>query len=182
MFVFFAAFSQHIYPSSTFKASYDSNTPEIFAGVVAATFVLVAVVFFVYDTFVQRRNTNLVHKAAQSNAIVTSLFPEHMRERLVEEKQQAQAAKKSSNLKSYLNNGTGAMGATNKPMADLFLETTVLFADISGFTAWSSVREPTQVFILLETIYQAFDMQVKEHRVFKVETVGDCYVGKFIKN
>ena len=29
-----------------------------------------------------------------------------------------------------------------------------MFGDISGFTAWSSTREPTQVFTLLETIYQ----------------------------
>ena len=32
-----------------------------------------------------------------------------------------------------------------------------MFADIVGFTAWSSAREPKQVFLLLETIYQEFD-------------------------
>jgi class 3 adenylate cyclase len=60
----------------------------------------------------------------------------------------------------------------------LFLpqECTVLFADISGFTAWSSTREPSQVFTLLETIYHEFDTIAKRRRVFKVETVGDCYV------
>jgi class 3 adenylate cyclase len=35
------------------------------------------------------------------------------------------------------------------PIADLFPHTTVLFADIVGFTAWSSEREPAQVFQLL---------------------------------
>jgi hypothetical protein len=35
------------------------------------------------------------------------------------------------------------------PIADLFPHTSVLFADIVGFTAWSSEREPTQVFQLL---------------------------------
>jgi class 3 adenylate cyclase len=63
-----------------------------------------------------------------------------------------------------------------KPIADLFPETTILFADISGFTAWSSTREPAQVFTLLETIYKAFDDIAKRRRVFKVETIGDCYV------
>ena len=38
---------------------------------------------------------------------------------------------------------------------------------IAGFTAWSSVREPTQVFILLETLYHAFDEIAKRRRVFK---------------
>ena len=51
-----------------------------------------------------------------------------------------------------------------------------MFADIAGFTAWSSVREPSQVFTLLETIYRAFDHIAKRRKVFKVETVGDCYV------
>ena len=36
-------------------------------------------------------------------------------------------------------------------VASFYPETTVMFADISGFTAWSSTREPTQVFLLLET-------------------------------
>lgn len=37
--------------------------------------------------------------------------------------------------------------------------------------AWSSVREPSDVFHLLETVYQAFDECAKRRRVFKVETV-----------
>jgi class 3 adenylate cyclase len=53
---------------------------------------------------------------------------------------------------------------------------TQLHRDIVGFTAWSSVREPCQVFTLLETVYHAFDEIAKRRRVFKVETVGDCYV------
>lgn len=51
-----------------------------------------------------------------------------------------------------------------------------IFADIAGFTAWSSEREPSQVFRLLETIYSAFDSIAKRLGVFKVETIGDCYV------
>lgn len=51
-----------------------------------------------------------------------------------------------------------------------------MFADIAGFTAWSSEREPCQVFKLLETLYSAFDAIAKRLGVFKVETIGDCYV------
>jgi class 3 adenylate cyclase len=50
----------------------------------------------------------------------------------------------------------------------------VLFS--SGFTAWSSTREPSAVFTLLEAIYSEFDSIAKRRRVFKVEVVGDCYV------
>ena len=38
------------------------------------------------------------------------------------------------------------------------------------------MREPCQVFILLETLYSAFDAIAKRRRIFKVETIGDCYV------
>jgi class 3 adenylate cyclase len=61
----------------------------------------------------------------------------------------------------------------------LFLCTKV--ADIAGFTAWSSIRDPHQVFTLLETVFQSFDVIAKRYGIFKVETVGDCYVGTSIQ-
>ena len=36
---------------------------------------------------------------------------------------------------------------SSQPIADLFPNTTVLFADIADFTAWSSQREPPQVLL-----------------------------------
>jgi class 3 adenylate cyclase len=48
--------------------------------------------------------------------------------------------------------------------------------DVVGFTKWSSSREPWQVFRLLETMYRVFDKTAKREAVFKVETIGDCYV------
>jgi len=63
-----------------------------------------------------------------------------------------------------------------KPMADFYPNTTILMCDIAGFTAWSSTRAPADVFRLLETIYGAFDDIARAEKVFKVETVGDCYV------
>lgn len=134
--------TQHIYPTTSFEDTYHSGTPEIFAVVVAFTFCMVAVVFYVYDVFVQRRNENLVSKAAQSNAIVSSLFPEHLRERLMEDKGEQQELSQSmhssrKSLKAFLHDGKNTeLGRQSKPMADLFLETTVMFADISGFTSW----------------------------------------------
>jgi class 3 adenylate cyclase len=38
------------------------------------------------------------------------------------------------------------------------------------------MREPAHVFTLLETIYFEFDQVALRRGVFKVETVGDCYV------
>ena len=134
-----------------------------------------AATFFIYDTLVQRRNEKIVMTAARSNAIVATMFPDTIRDRLL---LQNDSALNQGPLKSYLMNGSeaGSEIMSSKPLADLFLETTVIFADICGFTAWSSVRDPTQVFTLLEAVYKAFDDIANRRRVFKVETVGDCYV------
>ena len=51
-----------------------------------------------------------------------------------------------------------------------------MFADLVGFTAWSSDRQPEDVFLLLETLYERYDTIAKEFNIFKVETVGDCYM------
>ena len=59
-----------------------------------------------------------------------------------------------------------------KPIADLYPSATVFFADIAGFTSWSAEREPTQVFTLLETVYNEFDAIADNLGVFKVS--GRC--------
>lgn len=91
-------------------------------------------------------------------------------------------------LKNMLNQPTPSMAGSqdgdddsngllqDEPLADLYPEATILFSDIAGFTAWSSEREPAQVFTLLETLYGAMDKIAKRLGVFKVETIGDCYV------
>lgn len=59
----------------------------------------------------------------------------------------------------------------------LFLFNTLLtLLDIAGFTAWSADREPEQVFQLLEAFYAEFDALAVLMDVFKVETIGDCYL------
>jgi class 3 adenylate cyclase len=80
-------------------------------------------------------------------------------------------------VKQFLSNDMGLNNdLSTAPIADLFPNTTVLFADIAGFTAWSSQREPPQVFTLLETLYRSFDVIAGKLKVFKVETIGDCYM------
>jgi class 3 adenylate cyclase len=158
-------YSLTVYPTAEFQQSHESTAPLIYAAFVAGTFLLMIAAFVGYDLIVQRRNQKLVQNAARSNAIVTSLFPTNVRDRVVAQ------GKKDTETTSPLKGGM-----QNAPIADLHLESTIMFADVVGFTAWSSVREPVQVFTLLETLYGAFDKIAERRRVFKVETVGDCYV------
>lgn len=61
-------------------------------------------------------------------------------------------------------------------LPDLFVHTTVALIDICGFSSWSSVREPVQVFQFLELLYENFDRVATRSNVYKVETVGEMYV------
>jgi Adenylate and Guanylate cyclase catalytic domain len=74
--------------------------------------------------------------------------------------------------------GSSASSATSvgRPIQERFDPTTVLLADIAGFTSWCSQREPTQVFHLLESVFFAFDNLAKQLNVYKIETIGDWYV------
>jgi hypothetical protein len=157
-------------------------------------------VFFLYDRKVERRQVTVLHTAVRSSAIVSSLFPSEVRDRLYDnnaaastqpsndlspadrsETSKSPAKKRSSvasillpdttkgKLSSFLrdtqltsplvatssrNNDAGGQDVMNAstnpllvgaPIAELYPETTVLFADICGFTAWSSERHPAQV-------------------------------------
>ena len=182
----FCPFTLHVYPSDTMKAAYTSDLPIIFTVVTVLIFAFTSLVFCFYDYKVERRQQTVMQTAVRSTAIVSSLFPSAVRDRLYpaeEETSRDNWAGRSS--QSFRNGKTGPGKDANtegytalsgSPIAELYPDTTVLFADIAGFTSWSSARTPTQVFHLLETLYAAFDAIAKNRGVFKVETIGDSYV------
>jgi len=91
-------------------------------------------------------------------------------------KSTAMTANNQKLLKYFLSGRTEIDSSTHQPIADLFPHRTAMFVDIEVFTAWSSTREPAQVFILLQTVYQNFDTLATHCRVFKVKTIGDSHV------
>lgn len=175
-----------MYPTSDFFHSFHKNTPILFTLITLCTLLFVIGVFYLYDTFVERRNRKLILSAAHTNAIVSSMFPGHLRERVMAQNEDKVLGRgkhghqsKSSILRSLLEGGDDRdlnEDHREEAIADLFLQTTVTYMDIVGFTAWSSTREPSHVFSLLESLFRAFDKHAKKRHVFKVETVGDCYV------
>ena len=52
----------------------------------------------------------------------------------------------------------------------------VLYADLAGFTAFSSQVDASQVMAFLNEMFNTFDALCDPHCVCKVETIGDCYV------
>lgn len=283
-----------LYPDESLHQHYITNDPVMYAVVIAVVILFVSLVSLAYDLIVQRRMKRIIDAARSNKALLTSLYPDNVRERLVKEEQERnlRSPRRNSNDTigfisrrssgdnttqapttespgrkrevfggrrrhsgdsrrrnsgehlisdifhssvsgavtgvstavsgvstgvSTVVTGVGTMAGflvtplapsklrlrfllneednqknpndtvstqkseescppNEKPIADLFPHCTVLFADISGFTAWSSERQPEQVFTLLQEIFQAFDRLAKRRDVFKVETIGDCYV------
>lgn len=52
----------------------------------------------------------------------------------------------------------------------------MLFADIAGFTKYSSSVEPEEVVNMLRILFQNFDEFCQKLGVYKLFTIGDCYV------
>ena len=62
------------------------------------------------------------------------------------------------------------------PVADVIDNVTLLFADIVRFTDFSACHEPVEVVNLVSELFKRFDNSTKECSVYKVHTIGDCYV------
>jgi len=64
-----------------------------------------------------------------------------------------------------------------KRQVDEFDDVTLLFTDMVGFTAFSkNVKDPREVVNLLSKLFSRFDQLCEENKVYKVHTIGDCYV------
>lgn len=61
-------------------------------------------------------------------------------------------------------------------VTDRLEETTLLVADIVGFTSWSDNREPSEVIEMLSSMFSQFDKLCMKYRNYKVYTIGDCYI------
>lgn len=120
------------------------------------------------------KNTTTTTSAAQSMNNNSSSSSNNLLNALNASKTNGFTPLPKARLKNFLDHEghVEEMNSGSRPIADLFPSATVLFADISGFTAWSSEREPVQVFFLLESLYKAFDRIARRFGVFKVETVS----------
>jgi len=61
-------------------------------------------------------------------------------------------------------------------IAETYPATTVVFADIVGFTPWAQRTDPARVVALLDDLFSRFDMVAAEHGIEKIKTIGDAYM------
>lgn len=163
-----------IFPSQALENSFTTKQPMNFTMLVVSVFALCCMVFLAYDVFVEKRQRKVMAKAVQSTAVVNSLYPEAVRDRLFNQ------SNKDENSKDADNFARPSKKLRDEPeaqaIANLHDNCSVFFADIAGFTRWSDGRNPQDVLSLLESLYKEFDKIARRRRVFKVETIGDCYL------
>jgi adenylate cyclase len=61
-------------------------------------------------------------------------------------------------------------------IADIYPETTVLFADLAGFTPWARVTDPRHVVAALDELFSRFDRILAKAGMEKIKTIGDSYM------
>jgi class 3 adenylate cyclase len=208
----YCTFTVTMYPSTDMENQFISSNPIIIASFAVLIFLFTSMVFIIYDSKVEQRQNIVTNRAAKTSAVLSSLFPTAVRDKLLSQEdfdprsnnndnfdvvprtmsQQENVQHKDvlgstdgMNMNQDLNDDKIDVGNNYcalvkqkfaSPIADLYPDTTVFFADIRGFTAWSSSRSPVDVFILLEALYSEFDKIAQRRKVFKVETIGDSYV------
>jgi adenylate cyclase len=111
-----------------------------------------AVAFALLASFAQQRNTALTAvraEQAKSESLILNILPSAIAERLK---------------------------VGTQMIADHFDATTILFADVVGFTPLSERLPPAEVVGMLDQLFSRFDELVERHGLEKVKTVGDCYM------
>lgn len=61
-------------------------------------------------------------------------------------------------------------------IAESYPDTTVLFADLAGFTPWARQTDPARVVDFLDELFTRFDGLAAEFGVEKIKTIGDAYM------
>ncbi|KAG2488317.1 hypothetical protein HYH03_013167 [Edaphochlamys debaryana] len=110
--------------------------------------------------------------------LVEQLFPRHILQHITEDWIAGGAAEAAATADAR---GGGAsrwrpVVRDCNALATWHPEVTLLFADIKGFTPMCKQVEPRQVMELLNALFSRYDNNLDTYGVYKVETIGDCYV------
>ena len=95
----YCQYSLHMYPSLQLEEAYKSNMPILYTTIVVSVFFVAAMAFLIYDWVVQRHQVRVMARARRTNAIVSSLFPSNVRDRIIKDAEE-QAACDEKNKKS----------------------------------------------------------------------------------
>ena len=127
---------------------YLTSAPDIVQAVILGVLILLVCIFVTYDCVMEGGSNRVIETARRTNALVDTLFPAEVKKRLLE--RSAEKTRKVPTIQSpklmlqnmlgpaeeFLVDGSDANGGYSdqgdEPIADLFPDASVLFADIAG--------------------------------------------------
>lgn len=167
----FLNYTLRVYPTTEFEEIFLNGEAATEAIGISIIFAIAISIFILYDCCVQKRQRIVLDRAVRATAVVSSLYPENVREQIIND--DANDESKSRKRKQvFLRSEVSGSALSAPPLATKYLNCTVYFADLAGFTKWSSARQPEQVFQLLEALFKEFDAVAIKRGVYKVETIG----------
>ena len=120
-----------IYPTQMFYDQYNTDTPLAITFAIAVVFIFTICMFLLYDRLVEQRQNIVLARAAHSTAIVSSLFPKNVRDRLLKmdepENNNMLGFGSKHRIKGFLNDGEKKEEESDTPIADLFPNVSYLF-------------------------------------------------------
>ena len=137
----------------TLSAAFLFQSEEVALGILISLTFAVVLLVTIYVREKKLRNSSVLIKDAKKELnkvekLINQMMPPHAYEHLKEE----------------------------NSFTDRMSDVTLIYADIVGFTAWSSDKFPEEIVGMLSQLFQRFDKHCAEHKVYKVHTIGDCYV------
>ena len=141
---YLCGYKLQLYPTATLKESYTTTSLGLYMAIIGIAVVLIFA-FGVYDYIVTKRQKKTMQTAIKTRAIVSSLFPEKIARKLVNEA--CDPNDDNRKVKPFLNTRAKIETIMNKetdlenkeslhheakPLAELFPEATVIFADLVG--------------------------------------------------
>lgn len=123
----------HIYPSKDMENDHSTSDPVVVTVGAALIFLFTSIVFVMYDFWVNRRQRIVMNRALASGAIVSSLYPEQVRNQLYEEKERA-AEHKRAGVSFLAQPKTSDMTDIKKsrPNANEFTVSSIVVFQVSG--------------------------------------------------
>lgn len=136
----FYQYNLTVYPSEELQDVYLTRKPIVYTVAILSVFLFTSLLFVTYDCMVERRQRLVMTSAVRSDAIVSSLFPSKVKERLYEqqdeETQRNQTCREEDKLVADFLGITNPNSKDGPPIAELYSSATVLFA--------GTTRSPTQ--------------------------------------
>lgn len=132
----FCPYDVSFYPSARFHNHHMTKSPIKMTISVVLIFSCTLLIFLLFGAFTSRRLELMGRRTAHMRKLYNKLFPKEVQERMfkADGDPNEEARDPLLRLKALVNKEKEKV----TPICDLWPNATVLFADISGFTAWSS--------------------------------------------